>query len=232
MPRGYRVGKPEPEFYFHFELGRPIAEQEWETIAADLQRIAVSAFEERFADLDIRFEFEIDLEHGSIRGRIRATAKVVKKILVGLALYAGAYQGGSLLWDQSTDALTCVRTEVEEYFQRFHGVTETVRTERRRGAAARLDHLIVQYQQREVSYDQYMAEAVAILEKIQQSPERDEIIPALREYMDARNVDWQRLASNVPRDPQAPPPPADTPPARDAAVPPAHVSRRRREEDE
>jgi hypothetical protein len=218
MAKGYRVEKPEPEFYFHFELGRPISEREWDKVEGDLRRIAQAAFKEHFPESDISFEFEIDLEGGSIRGRIRATGKVVKQILVWLALLGGAHQAGKLVWDCSTDALTEVRTHVEQYFASTHGIQDTIRTERRRGAVARLDRLINEYQQGQITYDEYMAEATAVLEKINESPDRAEIIPALREYMDAHQVNWQALAGHIPSVPREPQLPKDQRSRPDAAL--------------
>lgn len=235
MPSGYRVGKPEPEFYFHFELGRPITEQEIARLTGDLQRIAGSAFNERFAGLDVEFEFEVDLETGSIRGWIRVKKRTLAAILIGtgafLSQYGSIRSGAQSLWEDMTWVWDNVKPRVEQLVDQTAGVQERIRTERRRGAVARLDHLIVQYQHGEISYDEYMAEAVAILEKIQQSPDREQIIPALREYMDARNVDWERLARNVPQVPGDPAPPPNTPPP-GAAILPGDHNRRRREEDE
>lgn len=228
MAKGYRIEKPEPEFYFHFELRRPVAEHEWETVERDLHRIASTVFTGQFASLDAAIEFEIDLESGSIRGRIRATAKVVKSILVALALIGGAHQGGKLVWDLSTDALTGVKASVEQYFETTHGVADTIRTERRRGAVARLDYLINEYQQGQITYNEYMAEATAVLEKISVSPGRAEIIPALREYMDARKVNWQALTERVPGVPRNPRPPRNRGPHNDAAILSGAERRRRK----
>ena len=204
MGKGYRIERVAPELYFHFKVKKRITERQYEEIARDLKKLARAAFRESFSKLDVQFEFEIDLEQGSIRGRIRASSRVVVRILQGLALLGGVVAGGQIVWNQSTDALSWLKTEVQEYFEDKYDLSEQIRTERRRGAIARLDHVIARFQEGELTHDEYIDEATAILESIQQSPQRDEIIPALRQYLDSRNVNWEQLAAQLPHNPARP----------------------------
>ena len=236
MAKGYRIEKPEPEFYFHFELMRPIAEHEWVAIREKLQQIARTAFREAFSGLDVELEFDVDLERGSIRGWIRSKKKVVAAILITLAnamiQYDNLRSGLDRLHDDVTAAWTFTKAQVDTYMDSEYGIEQRIRTERRVGAVARLDHLIGRYQRGDIAYDEYIAEATAVLEKIQQSPERDEIIHALREYMDARQVNWQALAERVPGVPRDPQPPRDDGQRNDAAILTDDERRRRRQRGE
>ncbi len=206
MPEGYRVEKPEPEFYFHFQVADRLQPDDLAGLRRKLNRIAKEAFAEFHPDIEL--EFDIDLETGSIRGWIRVKKKTLIAILIGtgafLSQYGSIRSGAQSLWDDVTWVWDNVKPRVEQVVDQSVGVQERIRTERRRGAVARLDQLIVQYQQQELSYDEYMAEATAVLKKINESPERDELIPALREYMDARQVDWSALANDVPDVPSDP----------------------------
>lgn len=222
MAKSYRIQRPEPEFYFHFELKRPIAEHEWEAIRDKLQQIAQAAYGETFSDLAVELEFVVDLERGSILGWIRSKRNVIAAILVTLTnamiQYDNLRSGMDRFHDDITAALTFAKGQVDTYLDTEYGIEQRIRTERRVGAVGRLDHLIGRYQRGDITYTEYMSEATAVLEKIQQSPERDEIIPALRAYLDARQVDWQALAERIPEVPHDPQPPRSDGPHNDAAI--------------
>src|SRR5690606_7329804 len=135
------------------------SEHEWDKVENDLRRLAQDAFKKHFAELDVSFEFEIDLERGSIRGRIRTTGRVIARALKVMVVVATVGQSAEYLWDRTTGSLTTLEAQVEQYFEVTHGVADTIRTERRRGAVARLDHVINMFQQGQITYDEYMAEA-------------------------------------------------------------------------
>jgi hypothetical protein len=231
MAEGYRVEKPEPEFYFHFEIARRFDRDDLGDLRRKLNKIAKEAFAEFHPDVELKFD--INLEAGSIQGWIRVKKKTLIAILIGtgafLSQYGSIRSGAQSLWEDITWVWDNVKPRVEHVVDQTLGIQERIRTERRRGAVARLDQLIVQYQQQEISYDEYMSEATAVLKKINESPDRAEIIPALREYMDARQANWQALADRVPGVPRDPQPPRNGGPRDDAAILSGDHRRRRQQ---
>ena len=233
MAEGYRVEKPEPEFYFHFELARRLGPDDLAILRRKLNELAKEAFAKFHPD--VKLEFDVNLETGSIRGWIRVRKKTLAAILIAtgsfLSHYGAIRSGAQTLWEDVTWVWDDIKPQVKQAVERAAGIKELVRTERRRGAVARLDQLIMQYQHREVSYDEYMAEATAVLKKISESPERAEIISAPREYMNARRVDWQALAGRIPGVPRDPKAPGDAKPRNGAATLADDERRRRKQGD-
>lgn len=239
MARGFRVGKVEPEFYFHFELQRRLSKNDLTKLKAALRKVASSAFREAYPEVEL--QFEIDLETGSIRGWIRVGTKTVVEILVVTAAFFSQYgsikSGVDAFWKDVTWALKTVKESVEQHIGGEYGIRDHIRTERRKGAIARLDELIHAYQNHEIGHDEYLAEATAVLAKIAESEDRDDLIPALRQYIDARYGDqfnWEGLSQIVAstgageHNPNQQQPPKH--PRPDAVLPDADRRRKRKED--
>ena len=221
MVSNYRIGKIEPEFYFHFQLKKSVLDREWETIKTDLRRLALEAFKEQFANLDVVFEFEVDLQRGTVKCWIRLKKKVLVALFITftpMIFYDNVRSSIDRVYDDFSIVLTFTKEKVESYMTDKYGIEERIRTERRVGAIGRLDRLIGRYQRGELSHDKYIAEATAILEKINLSSERDEIIPPLRQYMEMRGVNWPKLANVVPGIPYQPQPTKKQPSLPDAVI--------------
>ncbi len=148
-------------------------------------------------------QFEIELETGSVRGWIRTSRKTVAGFLVATGVFLSQYgsikSGAQTLWEDVTWVLETVEENVEQHFGDEYGIRDHIRTELRIGAIARLDRLIYEYQQGQISQADYMAEATAVLTRIQESEDREELISALVTYINARYGDelWRGLIRDI-----------------------------------
>lgn len=202
MARGFRVGKVEPEFYFHFELRRRLSKNDLTKLKAALRKVASSAFREAYPEVEL--QFEIDLETGSIRGWIRVGTKTVVGILVGTTAFFSQYgsikSGAQAFWEDATRLLETVKESVEQHIGGEYGIRDHIRTECRKGAIARLDELINARQKKQIIHVAYMAEATAILSRISESEDRKELVSAVVRYIDTRYpkfFPWQSLGQFV-----------------------------------
>lgn len=201
MAKDFQVGRVEPEFYFHFKLRRRLSENELPELEAALRKIARSAFRQAYPEVDL--QFEIELETGSVRGWIRTSGKTVAGFLVATAAFLSQYgsikSGAQALWEDVTWVLETVEENVEQHISSEYGIREHIHTERRIGAIARLDELITARQNGQMGEEEYLAEATAVLAKIQESEDSKELISALVTYINARYGDelWRGLIRDI-----------------------------------
>ncbi len=205
----FRVARIEPEFYFHFKTSKSLDYSDLDKLNNQLEIISKQAFGEFYPD--IKVDFDINLELGSIRGWIRLDKKALAGILIGTGVFVSQYgslrSGAETIWDDFTWVLDHIKASVETTVDRDAGIETQIRTERRRGAVARLDRLIYNYQHGDISEEEYWMEATAILRAIQHSDDQNEILPALSEYARAKDEGWQELFDRIASDSNNPRPP-------------------------
>ncbi|OWY71565.1 hypothetical protein B7486_07710 [cyanobacterium TDX16] len=193
----FRITTIYPEFYFHVQVAKFPRANKRNALRKALRLLATQAVAKFYPTVHV--EIRVELEGGSLKAWITVKRATALAILTAFLNYGEIRQSFDYAMQDIGRVLTFIRNGLEPTLHPY-GLRETIRTERRKGAIARLDELINAYQNQQISHVQYLAEATAVLKKIAESEDRKDVIPALRKYIDAHygdNFRWGHLAQLV-----------------------------------
>ena len=182
-----------PELYYHASLSRNLTGEQREGISERILSLARVGFREIYG---VDCEFEVLIEEGTVKLRILTT---IGAVLIFLSQYGSIRTGANYLYKDVKAAWTMVRDQIEE-----SGLFERkVCVQRRVGVIGKIDQNFLDFRTGKINIYECKRRLVQLFEIINASPQRDEIINELVQYIDRKHGDsfpWQELQGGLIRD--------------------------------
>lgn len=180
----------EPELYFHAEVRRGLDPELRSQVSEKTLHLARIAFREIYGT---DAEFEVVIEDGSIKVRVLAT---IGAVLLFLSQYGSIRSGADYLYKDLRAGFSVIKDQLEQ--TGLFG--DEVCVQRRVGVIGKIDQALVEFEEGRMSRQQCVDRLVRLFEIINESEQRQEIIPALVEYIDAKHGNsfpWQPLEDDL-----------------------------------
>jgi len=154
--------------------------------------VARAAFKEFFGE---ELDFEVTIEDGSIKLRVKITTITVVKILI---IYGGLRAGVDYLSKDVSKAFEQVKNPIIE----SEYISDPIRVERRLGVVGRVDKTLLDYQRGRITHEECREKLIRYFEIIYESPHGKEIADAMIDYNDTKHQDstpWKDFKRDIDR---------------------------------
>ncbi|MFB3896167.1 MAG: hypothetical protein ACE14V_07690 [bacterium] len=166
----------EPELYYHANFDSKLTEHDFSKMKEDIIHHTKIAFSDLYKG---EFDFEIIIEHGSIKIKIITT---IAAVYIFLSQYGSVRSGIHYFYSDLRYAFS----KIIKYIDDYHISKHPICVQKRIGVIGRIDQTINDCINRKITQQDCIKKLTELFEIINNSPDKKEIIESLVKYTDLK----------------------------------------------